>query len=76
MSKPLHCLSCKHWDGSKDSFHPGFGCCELGQTEGWDPTHPETLAIAADREMYLASLHTKPEFGCVQHEPKGDRDGK
>lgn len=36
------------------------------------PKHSQTMALAFDYEEYSAELYTRPNFGCVQHEPQED----
>lgn len=46
--------------------------CSLGGSGDYQHEHPESLAIAHDHEQYAAELLTRPDFGCIQHEPKDE----
>jgi hypothetical protein len=62
-----HCKDCKHFD-AVSSVNINWGICELGYAYGYGPHLESTLAFAAgegDGELYV-----KPDFGCVQFEPK------
>lgn len=75
------CRTCRFWEpGENDSKNPDCarfpGTCQRTEVvwHGYEPsfTHPETLAVAKDSEMYAAVLCTSPDFGCVMHESAFD----
>lgn len=56
------CATCKHW--TRDHH------CERAQSDFGYATDSGSLAVAHDVESYKAYLETKPDFGCVMHEPR------
>lgn len=80
-----HCATCKHWttpehdtgdwwSGSTSGveFPHGRGECTritmIGDSAR--PVPKADLAHVEDGSGYRAGLYTKPEFGCVLHEPR------
>lgn len=62
-------------DGADDPEHP------WRSTRTVLPEHRKALFFVADSSGYYARLLTKPDFGCVEHRPRGDssstlEDGK
>ena len=81
MADMHRCKACKwfkplepHWFEKSPA---GWGECLLAamnsSTETWNgATHPESLAVAQDREGYMADLKVNENFGCVQWEQEQD----
>jgi hypothetical protein len=77
----VNCKDCQFWEapstancGVEDDENYryttyGFGVCTLSESIDGVPTN-QSLAFARDYETYMASLRTKPEFGCVQFKLK------
>lgn len=82
---PKTCSTCKHWYRSKcgTGYTLGLGRCnkavmfwdatqwaEDGNERELNEANKGTLAFVQDASDFSADLLTKPEFGCVSHEPK------
>lgn len=68
------CATCKWfaaYDGYPGDIGEGWGVCSLidGQS---DPEEPGTKAMVLNQFAVDGILAVAPDFGCVQHEPKGD----
>ncbi len=69
------CRTCKWWEMFLDGEDPNIateGGCLLTEVYSGEPLHPDSLAIGGGIDSYELQLITKPEFGCVQHEPQED----
>jgi hypothetical protein len=68
------CETCRHWTPPPMTGQPGEGAGECGGVPGgpddsWDgPAHVEPNVAAG---YTGATLYTRPDFGCVLHEPRG-----
>lgn len=80
----MTCKTCKHW-GSWDADYDhleGVGFGECGRIKDVGPTYERDdpkrayrqteLVLVVDMERSAAGIVTKPEFGCVLHEPRTD----
>jgi len=69
------CKDCKWWDTStfyvEGSAPHEYGACELAETDGGTPQHPDALGQAVDLCLeHTARLETRWDFGCNQFEAK------
>lgn len=63
------CKTCKFWDKNwRGDVIPGWNWCLMAENNYDNNPHPESLAVAEDREQYHASLRTHENFGCTQHQ--------
>ena len=72
------CETCKWWGGPFYAYdggpYEGMGECNLTAMEKhWQPTHGDSKAFGLAFKRTRAVLMTAPDFGCVQHEPKGEQ---
>ncbi len=70
-----HCKDCRWWGyEDDDEDDDGTRRCSLAMMVGGEAVYPESKAIAwdgvDDPVAGVASLWTKPDFGCVQWEAK------
>ncbi len=66
------CGTCRHW-GAKEGMRDGDGgrsACRAVEDPDYHDEFPDALALLWSYDG--AALYTKPEFGCVLHELKGD----
>ena len=79
------CETCKHWkqpEAWTTGYGLGLGRCQnipmFWDATEWDEEgegrkfldqYKDTKAFAQDGSDYSAYLLTKPDFGCVSHEP-------
>ncbi len=45
---------------------PEWFYCDMGETAGEDPKHPESIAVAVDGEGCFGALVVREDFGCIQ----------
>lgn len=64
------CANCKHWKAESNFCYEGFGECSRASSDMGHPNDSGSLAHAQDCEAYGAELNTKPDFSCIQWEPK------
>ena len=71
MSDEKRCANCRHWgakggDYSQSDLHKICGRIML--MDYWEAD--DELAFVQDGSGYIGRLWTKPDFACVQWEPK------
>ncbi len=77
------CETCKWWMAARKVWDPEWrprdGYCELTRTEHgeYEQAYPESkarmsLGLGDMDNAWPIALITKPDFGCVQHEPRED----
>lgn len=67
------CASCTWWDAWDGTAgdERKWGDCELAASFRNEPDHTEALLMATSAGAgEIASLRTRAEFGCVQHQPR------
>jgi hypothetical protein len=68
-----HCKDCKHFrshDAHGGDRMPDWGRCALADSTSGEPDDQHSLSVATDFECFQAWLAVRPEFGCIQFEPK------
>lgn len=80
------CATCKHWHGEQnaDETRTCAAVPMLWDATEWSedgrrvtsPKFANTLAFVTDGSDYFAALLTKPDFGCVMHEPAPQTEAK
>ena len=55
----MFCRDCVHWDRAGyytiGREHEGIGECRMTRSSNGEPMHPESLAVAQDKESYSAT---------------------
>ena len=64
------CKDCEFWHAPTEDYEEGWGNCELSKSDGGEAKHSSSKAVAQDFEGCMASLETRPDFGCVMGVPK------